>query len=193
MECKVMKKVTLMMALVCIVAMCLSLGACQKRVGPTKITIQDSVRRYYPILQGQDLKMRWKVTNRGEVPLVLTDVQPCCGSMEVMTEYNDLIPPGKDIDLIIVLHSLKHTGETNLTIRIFGNIEPNGVDSMMFTVNVVPPYGGTPDYEQLYKENLDNMDEAMKEAINGSEDERGYFTKDEENDSRYRENDSPNF
>ena len=55
------------------------LSGCKKKVRPTTMVIKDSVRHYYPIKQGQQLDIMFTITNTGDAPLVISDIQPSCG------------------------------------------------------------------------------------------------------------------
>lgn len=129
-----------------------TLTSCKKSVSMTSITVQDSIRHYYPLVQGTDLTMVWHVTNTGNSPLVITDVQPSCGCIELEKEQEYIVIPGKGIHLTFIFHSSKNCGYVKHTIRLFGNIKPSGMASLIFDTNVVPPADFIPDYEQLYKE-----------------------------------------
>ena len=52
---------------------------CRKEVRPTSMTIKDSVRHYYPIKQGQQLDIMFTITNTGDAPLIISEMQPSCG------------------------------------------------------------------------------------------------------------------
>ena len=51
------------------------LAGCTQKVSFTEVMISDPVRHYYPILQGQQLRIVARVTNIGNVPLVIRDIQ----------------------------------------------------------------------------------------------------------------------
>ncbi|MDD4760940.1 MAG: DUF1573 domain-containing protein, partial [Bacteroidaceae bacterium] len=53
--------------------------SCAKKVGPTTVQVEDSIRHYYPLVLGDNLDVVYKVTNTGFSPLVITDIQPSCG------------------------------------------------------------------------------------------------------------------
>ena len=49
---------------------------CKKEVRPTSMTIKDSIRHYYPIKQGQQLELMFTITNTGDAPLIISEIQP---------------------------------------------------------------------------------------------------------------------
>lgn len=131
----------------------LSAASCSKEVSPTRIQVLDSIRYYYPILQGEDIELAYRIANVGNSPLVITDIMPSCGciSNEDGGIANVMVLPGKEQTLTFTFRTLKYSGYTRHTIRLFGNIEPNGMATMTFEVVVVPPSNGTADYEERYR------------------------------------------
>lgn len=164
-------------------ALCMVLGmtSCKKRVEMTQILIQDSIRHYYPMIQGSDLILTFRVANIGETPLVLTDVQPSCGCVSGDYTGELIIPPNKETLLKFTYHSERNSGYVRHTVRIFGNIAPSGMASMTFDTNVVPPAISSPDYEQLRKdrEEYDVMS-GVKTLVDGESTDLGYWTVDGE-------------
>lgn len=161
-----------------------SLTSCSKKVQPTSIIVLDSIRHYYTLLQGQELVMDWRIANIGKDPLVITDIQPSCGciSNDINDDDSYVVLPNKEGRLKFTFHSDKYTGYVHHTIRLFGNIAPHGIATLIFDIHVVPPYLGSPDYEQFYHDNAER-DAAIKGLINGHENQRGYFTDDKDGDS----------
>ena len=71
-------------------------------------------------------------------------------------------------------NSNKNVGHVQHTVRIFGNIAPNGLAVLKFDVNVVPDADYTRDYEQLFKEyNLKNG--IVDDIVGGKERDKGYY------------------
>lgn len=162
------------------------LPGCKKKVGPTQILIPDSVRHYYPMVLGEELDLVYEVKNVGEEPLLINDIQPSCGCI-VQDKDNDLIIfPGKTAKLKFVFDSSKNIGFVDHTIRVYGNILPNGVAELKFDVNVVPPSENTPDYEETYSQKQrENRSRGLKEAVDGTSSQKGYMIdKDGKTDSR---------
>ena len=69
------KKTTYILGLVLMVVVALSLASCHKKLGPTQVAIEDSVRHYPPIILGDELDMTYVVKNMGKEMLVITDIQ----------------------------------------------------------------------------------------------------------------------
>jgi hypothetical protein len=71
-------------------------------------------------------------------------------------------------------NSQKNVGEVMHTIRIYGNIEPNGMKELSFIVNVVPDPDYTRDYEQWYRESRQGV---IGDIVDGETRDKGYFIK----------------
>lgn len=157
---------------------------CKKKVESTAIQIEDSIRTYYPVIQGEELEMQFKITNIGRAPLVITDIQPSCGCISIDQELNNIIPPGDAVNIRFRFHSEKNIGYVHHVVRLFGNILPDGEADCIFNVNVVPLGDYTRDYEELHKEiNERRMVEGL---VDGNPSEKGYFV-DPAEDSRSHE------
>lgn len=158
------------------------LVGCRKKVGPTSVMVEDSIRHYYPVVQGQVLDLQYRLGNVGNTPLVITDIQPSCGCIAVDAKYNNIVPPGKEITLRFKYRSEMNVGYVHHTIRLFGNILPRGMTAFVFDVNVVPRSDYTRDYEEIYKEESDRRS-LVEGLVDGEESQRGYYV-DVEHDSR---------
>lgn len=155
--------------------------SCNKKLPLTTIMVQDSIRHYYPLVQGTDLIMLWRIANTGETPLVLSDIQPSCGCLVTNSDDKIVVPPGKDALLEFVYHSNANSGYVRHTIRLYGNIVPQGMASLVFDLNVVVPALGSPDYEEQHKDrNEYDVMTGVKNLVDGYENQRGYWT--DEND-----------
>ncbi len=132
--------------------------SCGKVVKPTSLIVLDSVRHYYPLLQGQVVDMSFRVANIGDEPLVFTDIMPSCGCIATDASLNKVILPGKEEKLYFKFNTLKYTGYVKHSIRLFGNIKPSGMAVITFDLVVVPPYDYGPDYEEHYWHEDDKKD-----------------------------------
>lgn len=153
----------------------LSLSACHQQVDYTTVDIKDPVRHYYPILQGQELSVSVGLTNTGNVPLLIRDVQPSCGCIIVENMSNLVVPPGREIFVNLRYDSKKNVGKVEHTIRFWGNIAPDGIAEMRFDVNVVPDANYHKDYEELYDK--DRSKSSLKGLIRsaGQDTGLGYY------------------
>jgi len=161
--------------LLAIIAATFSISSCKKKVGPTVMLIKDSIRHYYSVLQGQELEMDFQIANIGETPLVITDIQPSCGCILTDKAEQNVILPGKEGRFRFLFRSEKYVGYVHHTIRLFGNMQPNGMGEIIFDTNIVPPYQASPDYEDVYRDYIERnarFDEVLRAQAN----QRGYWT-----------------
>ena len=112
------------------------------------MTIKDSVRHYYPIKQGQQLDIMFTITNTGDAPLIISEMQPSCGCIILDKSSHIIIPEDGIRQFKATYNSIKNVGEVVHRIRIFGNMLPNGKAELKFDVNVVPDADYTRDYEE---------------------------------------------
>ncbi len=165
-----------------IAGMILSGGvSCTKKVGMTQILVEDSIRHYYPMVQGQDLQLLFRIANVGNAPLIINDIQPSCGCIVTSSNDNNVVPAGRETILAFTYRSERNSGYVHHTIRIFGNIAPKGVTEVTFDTNVVQPALGSPDYEELHKErNEFDVMTGVKTLVDGKESTKGYWTNENE-------------
>lgn len=152
----------------------LSMSAgCEKKMYPTAMAVDDSIRHYYPIVAGEKLQFSFLVRNIGDSPLLLDDVQPSCGC--IMGKLNaNIIPPHDTLTLSFTFDSSKNVGYVRHAIRIYGNILPRGMATLIFDVNVVPPSDHDPDYEEVYQEKR-VAEGAIEGLVDGKPSEKGYY------------------
>ena len=154
---------------------------CKKRVLPTTVCVVDSIRHYYPVVAGETLNMNFMVKNTGNEPFLIDDIQPSCGCINTSVEVK-VIPPQDSIILNFSFDSSKNVGYVRHCIRLYGNVKPRGMATLVFDVNVVPSSSDQPDYEEIYKKESDDM---IKEMVDGKPSEKGYYVSpDASTDSR---------
>ena len=124
---------------------------CKYDIKYTTISIEDSIRRYTPIRRGQALRMVYKLKNEGEYPLIIKDIQPSCGCISADKGDEIIVPPEQQMVLEFEFDSSKNTGYVSHTIRLFGNIMPEGEAIIKFYTNVVAEAKYLYDYEDLYR------------------------------------------
>ena len=110
------------------------LSGCKKRISPTEISVADSIRHYYPIVAGETLDMSFIVKNTGSEPFLIDDIQPSCGCI-VTSEYVKVIPSQDSVILRFSFNSNKNTGYVRHCIRLYGNVRPRGMATLIFDVN----------------------------------------------------------
>ena len=160
--------------LITIVGALLGTSGCKRQISNTTVYVEDSIRHYFPIRQGEQLSILYKVENTGEAPLMIQDIHTSCGCVILEQDAKRLVPPEGHTYLHLNYNSQKNVGEVMHSVRIYGNIEPNGIKELSFIVNVVPDPDYTRDYEQLYKEyNLKNG--IVDDIVGGKERDKGYY------------------
>ena len=154
-------------AVVLMVGMML-LTSCHKKLEPTAIEIEDSIRHYPATVLGDDLEMVYVVRNIGNEMLMIIDIQPAVPTIEVDKANVNMIPPGEEALLKFVYHSDKNIGLARHIIRLFGNIYPSGVAEIIFDTHVVRPSIDLSDYEEYYHEKLKNDAESILDEQKGA-------------------------
>lgn len=144
------------------------LTSCHKKLEPTAIEIEDSIRHYPSTVLGDDIEMVYVVRNIGNEMLMISDIQPAVPTIEVDKANDDMIPPGEEALLKFVYHSDKNIGLARHIIRLFGNIYPSGVAEIIFDTHVVRPSIDLSDYEEYYHEKLKNDAESILDERKGA-------------------------
>lgn len=144
------------------------LTSCHKKLEPTAIEIEDSIRHYPATVLGDDIEMVYVVRNIGNDMLMISDIQPAVPTIEVDKANVDMIPPGEEALLKFVYHSDKNIGLARHIIRLFGNIYPSGVAEIIFDTHVVRPSIDLSDYEEYYHEKLKNDAESILDERKGA-------------------------
>ncbi len=160
----------LSVAVFCVVA---SLPSCKKKVNMTTIEVEDQDRHYYPILQGEELDLNYGVTNLGDDPLIIKEIQTSCGCMVVNDNLPIVIMPHKKGYIHVKYNSIKNIGLVKHYIYCYGNIAETGRAELRFDVHVVPDADYTRDYEELYRE-YRNLHGIVGDAVEGDI-QRGYY------------------
>lgn len=123
---------------------------CKYDIKYIPLSIEDSVRYYTPIRRGQSLRMVYKLKNEGEYPLIIKDIQPSCGCISADKGNEIIVPPEQETFMEFEFETSKNTGSVSHTIRLFGNILPEGEALIKFHTNVVAEAEYLYDYEDLF-------------------------------------------
>jgi hypothetical protein len=148
-------------------------SSCKRKVEPTTVQVIDPNRHYYPILQGQEMDMKYEIVNVGNNPLFITEIQPSCGCMVVDDDYPITVLPHKNGFIHIKYNSTKNVGLVDHYIRCYGNFAKTGMLELRFDVHVVPDADYTRDYEELYRD-YEAKNGKVKEAVDGKESNQYY-------------------
>ena len=136
----------------------------QKAMPITSMSIEDPVRRYYPVVRGDTLKVSYKFTNTGNYPLLIRDVQAGCACITI-DDYNRPIKPNKSAYLNFEYDSSKNIGYVEHYILIIANIKDTLTNEVKFSTNVVPDPLVIRDYEQIYQRRKEKY--KIKEFVDG--------------------------
>ena len=155
--------------------------SCDFKENLVDVKIIDPVRHYYPIVQGQELNIIVKLENKSDYPFKITDILTSCGCVVLKKGNFDVIPAQSTGFVELTYNSNKNIGLVNHYIYFYGNL--NKVDKLEtnFDVHVVPDALYTPDYEELYRKEVEKKG-GVKSFVDGNENEKGYYVslKDEE-------------
>jgi hypothetical protein len=155
------------------------LNGCKRGAGEneflalTTIDIEDPIRHYYPILQGQKQNITMKITNTGTEPLKIYNVLPSCGCTLAKFPKN-AIAPGNFGLLEMEYNSIKNIGHVGIHTTIVANTKKH-YHTVYFDLNVVPDALYTKDYEELYHIQMEEEKSGLQELVEGETNERGYI------------------
>ncbi|RWW91763.1 DUF1573 domain-containing protein [Flavobacterium cerinum] len=127
------------------------LSGCQNDTNPnglTTITIEDPIRHYSPVIQGQEQDIVVKVFNTGDNLLKISKVYPSCGCT-IAKFPESAIAPGKFGLIELKYNSNKNIGYVGVYTTIVTNSKKRS-ETVFFDLNVVPDADYTKDYEELH-------------------------------------------
>lgn len=150
------------------------LSSCTNLNKETKINVIDSVRHYYPLVQGQELEIVYEIKNVGNSPLSIDEILPTCGCIIVDKTQKENIPPDGTIFLKLTYNSNKNIGLVNHYIYLYGNFNNSKPHILSFDVHVVPDALYTKDYEEIYKAEEEKAGNT-KGMVDGKANEKGYY------------------
>ncbi|WKK58546.1 DUF1573 domain-containing protein [Sphingobacterium sp. BN32] len=159
---------------ICWIACILLTVGCKTPTQITSMEIEDSVRTYLPILQGDKQDIIVKVKNTGKTALKIEDVLPSCACTDAKI-LNNLIPPGKTGYIQMKFDSNKNIGYAGVYTTIVANT-PQKYHTLFFEINVVPDANKTLDYEEIYRDNLMSNKFYLREANKGKSLDKNYVT-----------------
>jgi hypothetical protein len=139
------------------------------------VVIVDPVRHYYPIVQGQELKIVVELENKSDYPFKITDILTSCGCVVLKKGTFNVIPAQSKGFVELTYNSNKNIGLVNHFIYIYGNLNKKNKLVADFDVHVVPDALYTPDYEELHRKEVEK-ELGLKDMVEGEENEKGYYT-----------------
>jgi len=165
------------------------LNSCDFEEKLVDVKIVDPVRHYYPIVQGQELNIIIELANESDSPFKITDILTSCGCVMVKDGTFDIIPAQSTGYLELTYNSNKNIGLVNHFIYIYGNLNKADKLEANFDVHVVPDALYTPDYEELYRKEVQEKG-GTKNMVEGNENEKGYYISTDDDEE---ENNKTNF
>lgn len=150
------------------------LNSCNFEESLADVVVIDPIRHYYPVVQGQKLNIVVKLENRSDFPFKITDIQTSCGCILLKEGILDVVPAQSTGIIELTYDSNKNIGLVNHFIYIYGNLKK--VDRLIcdFDLHVVPDALYTPDYEELYRKQVE-AEGGVKNMVEGNENEKGYY------------------
>ncbi|MEZ5046741.1 MAG: DUF1573 domain-containing protein [Chitinophagaceae bacterium] len=150
------------------------IGVDKNTLPKTKVKFKDSLRHYFPILQGSELTIPYTFINTGKNPLTIIECQTSCGC--TVAEFSTRpIEEGGEGTILLKFNSIKNIGYTEVFTTVIANTEPVGMHTLQFDVNVVPDALYTKDYEELYTIQEEKSKSSAKKLVDG-EQQQGYYT-----------------
>ena len=151
------------------------ISSCDYKEQFVDIKIVDPVRHYYPIIQGTQLKINVELENMSDYPLKVTDILTSCGCVLIDKDDTNKVIPGLSKGYIkLTYNSNKNIGLVNHFIYLYGNLNKKDKLVIDFDVHVVPNALYTPDYEELYRKEVEERGDGMN-MVEGNENEKGYY------------------
>ncbi|WP_448518225.1 DUF1573 domain-containing protein [Rhodoflexus sp.] len=106
------------------------------------ITFDSQEYNFGTITPGKKVRHAYKFTNTGQVPLVISQVQPQCGC--TAADYTkEPVPPGGQGEIVLEFDSNGREGQQNKLTTVFANI-PGGSTILAMTGFVEPLSDGRP-------------------------------------------------
>ena len=159
-------------------------GSCkEKELKPAEVIITDPDRHYYPLIQGDVLKVNYEIENISDEPLVIKEIQTSCGCIVPFDDLPIMILPNKKGDVRLAYNSNKNMGHVEHQIYLYGNFTDSIYRQLNFDTNVVPQNGYLRDYEELYQDQEEKYGGSIKDLVDGRSSDKGYYT-DQKGDPR---------
>lgn len=159
-----------------ILLFCMGIAGCQRDINTTELTtisIEDPIRHYSPVIQGEGQDIIIKVFNTGENLLKIFKVYPSCGCT-IAKFPESAIAPGNFGTIELRYDSNKNIGYVGVYTTIVTNTKKKS-NTIFFDLNVVPDADYIKDYEELYL--IEKESSALiKKVANEQPAKKGYRT-----------------
>ena len=161
------------------------LGGCkEKQLKPAEVFITDPDRHYYPVIQGEILKVEYEIENIGDETLVIKEIQTSCGCLVPYDDLPILVLPNRKNRVRLAFNTIKNMGYVEHQVYLYGNFTDSVYRQLNFDTNVVPASDYIRDYEELWQTQEDKYGgTSIKDLVDGNSSDKGYYT-DQKNDPR---------
>ena len=160
--------------------------------------VTDSIRHYFPIIQGETLKIAYTIENKSDTTLVIQEVQTSCGCVITRDDLPIVILPNTTGAVHVDFNTEKNTGYVCHYIDCFGNfcnadsINTSTDDThpqwakfieLRFDTNIVPPADYTHDYEEVWHEQA-GLDGTIRDFVDGTTSQKNYWVDKDTEDNK---------
>lgn len=146
-----------------------------KELPPVAVEIEDPIRHYYPVVQGEVLNVSYEFENTSDDPLFIKEVQTTCGCLIPRDDLPLVILPHRKGYLRLGFNSIKNSGYVEHFVWCYGNFTDSMYRELQFTTNVVPDADYLHDYEELWH-NQEEEPGQLRDWVDGKASEKGYYT-----------------
>lgn len=152
-------------------------GCKQKELKPAEVYITDPDRHYYPVIQGEILKIDYEIENIGDEPLVIKEIQTSCGCIIPSDELPIMVLPNRKNRVKLAYNTIKNMGHVEHQVYLYGNFTDSVYRQLNFDTNVVPAADYMRDYEELWQVQEDKYGgTSIKDMVDGNSSDKGYYT-----------------
>lgn len=132
----------------------------------------DSVRHYYPILEGEQVFIICGLKNTLDRPLVVKEALPSDFSVSLTSSMPIVIPKNDTAMVSFTFVADRNIGKTTHLIRFYDE-DSRVLDSLIFDTHVVRPSLDGSDHEEHF---LNEDQSFIEEFVDGSLGQKGYWT-----------------
>ena len=152
-------------------------GCKDKDLAPAEVFITDPDRHYYPVVQGEVLKVEYEIENIGDETLVIKEIQTSCGCLVPYDDLPILVLPNRKNRVRLAYNTIKNMGHVEHQVYLYGNFTDSAYRQLNFDTNVVPASDYIRDYEELWQVQVDKYGgTSIKNLVDGDSSDKGYYT-----------------
>lgn len=172
-----MQKIMKINTLFFLLALMCGLGACkEKTLKEADVLITDPYRHYYPVIQGEYLPIQYEIENISDESLVIQEIQTSCGCIIPYDDLPLVVLPNNKNTITLAYDSKKNSGYVDHQVYLYGNFKDSALRILTFDTHVVPPADYSRDYEVLFQEEIEAGAKSIKDMVDGTSVNKGYYT-----------------